>query len=77
MPRRHIIVVKVIRPFMPGMPWRIVDETGEIDETIVPNAWLREVVGGRPSCYLRAVRSIDRDVGWTFTGRWKGNQLYW
>ena len=68
-------VVKVTRAiYPPDGAWIIRDESGEIDEEIYPDSWLKEAVGNRPFCYFKAQRSAN---GWTFKSRYKGRPLYW
>lgn len=68
-------VVKVSRAvYPPDGPWRVRDESGEIDEEIYPDSWLKEAVGLRPYVYFKAERSAE---GWRFKSRYKGRPLYW
>ena len=73
--RMTIKVVKVVPAiYPPDADWRIYDESGEIDESLEPDAFLKEAVGARPFCYFRAEKSAD---GWHFKSRYKGRPLYW
>ncbi len=67
-------VVKISRPVIDDRPWRVEDESGEINEAIELNDEIKDWVGGRPYCYLKAVRTVD---GWKIKSRWKGRPLYW
>lgn len=75
-------IVHVTRPIIPpdGL-WHVYDERREHEEDFEPdaavqpyNGWLREAMGGRLSCYFRAVWSIE--FGWQFRQRLPGNYLW-
>ncbi len=69
---RVIKVVPAVYP--PDAGWHVYDESGVIDELVEPDAWMRDWVGARQSCYLRAEKTVD---GWLIKGRYKGRKLYW
>lgn len=71
-----IRIVKIAKPvYPPDGPWRIYDETGDIDELIEPSGWLRDAMGARMTAYFKAERSVEE--GWKFKARYKGPALYW
>ena len=67
-------IVKITRPiFPPDGAWNIRDQTGEINEELWPDSWIKEAVSARPYAYFKAQRSAN---GWEWKSRYKG-KLYW
>ena len=61
-------VVAVMRPMVvhDDDRWLVYDESGEHEDRIEPDAWLREAMGGRMKAYFVASPSAE---GWIFKRR--------